>query len=268
MYQDKIPQSVIDAVYNNKSDSPRSSIFETKNLSPLTFEPYEFFIDICRIARDILKDRSDEDIIIISKAINSMSEQGGAFAMALLRHDEAREQVYISQGRELYFLSHYYDISSLPIKKLTWSEVFAVLALMQCAEVTATVNQEFNDDDLSQALKKNAEMFPIIMQGEIADSIARAECFYDNKHTKKTHAQSGGKGKAENFKPLKDYVLELYLKEFNIYSNRKAGKLILKQMTDENNQLLLKSFSEDKAQDFSKWIGQFRKGDYKIEVKI
>ena len=268
MYQDKVPQSDIDAIKGNKRVSPYLSIFETKELSPLSFEPTELLTDICQIARDILKRRSDEDIIIISKAIKSMSEQGAAFALALLRNDETRKQVYISQGRELYFLLHYYDISSLEIKKLTWSEVFATLALMQCAEVTLTANQEYNENELSQALKKNAEMFPIIMQGEIADSIARAECLFDKQSKTVFVAKSGGIAKAKNIEPLKQEVIIRYVKYFRHLNKKRAGKAIEEMLTNEVNPLLLKSYSEDKDLQFAKWIGQFESKNLKLSLNI
>lgn len=268
MYQDKVPQSDIDAIEESKRVSPYLSIFETKKLLPLSFEPTELLTDICQIARDILKGRSDEDIIIISKAIKSMSEQGAAFALALLRNDETRKQVYISQGRELYFLLDYYDISSLEIKKLTWSEVFAVLALMQCAEVTLSASQKYNDNELSQALKKNAEMFPIIMQGEIADSIARAECLFDTKHQAKTLGSRGGGTKAKRMEPLKVEVITRYMKKYTTYSNRRAGMLIESELDSEKNELLNLSGSEELNIQFSKWIGSYKTGKWKMPLNI
>lgn len=268
MYQDKIPKAEIDRIKNDNRVSPYKTVFEKNNLSPLTFEPIELTIDVCEIARDILENRNDEEILIISKAIKSIHEQGRDFALALLRNDKSRESIYLSEGRELYFLSHYYDLSTVDVKQLTWSEMFAALALMQCAELSISAAQVYDDTPLSQALKKSGEMFPFIMQSEIADSIARAECIFDNSKVLKASGSAGGSSKAKYIEPLKKEVITRYLSKYTDFTNKKAGEIIEAELLEEKSELLLLSESEEKNLLFSKWIGFFKNGELKIPITI
>ncbi|MBA6224728.1 hypothetical protein H4J51_03390 [Colwellia sp. MB02u-18] len=266
MYQDKIPQEVIQSLTKSERKVVDKSVFERKNLLPLTFAPSDILNGVCHIARDILNARTNEDVITISKAITWMLYQGDRLLFALLRFDESDRDVYACEGRDLYFLHHYFDLSTLNIEGLSWAEVFAVLALMQCAEVPNEIEEELDNDPLSQSLKQSSNNFILFQQAEIADTIARAEVLADTQINHKKLGSAGGEEKAKRIEPLKVEVINRYLKNYTSYSNKKAGEIIDAELTNERHSLLLLSVAEELNLQFAKWIGAFRNGKWKMPI--
>lgn len=266
MYQDKIPHEVIQSLTKSERKVVDKSIFELKNLLPLTFAPSDILNGVCHIARDILNTRTNEDIITISKAITWMLYQGDRLLFALLRFDENNRDVYACEGRNLYFLHHYFDLSTLNIEGLSWAEVFAVLALMQCAKVPNKIEEELDNDPLSQALKQSSNNFILFQQAEIADTIARTEVLADRQINNKKMSRVGGDAKAKRIEPLKVEVITRYLDSYTIYSNKKAGEIIDAELTNEKHSLLQLSGAEELNLQFAKWIGAFKKGNFKIPI--
>ena len=266
MYQDKIPPDMMESLAKNEKKVFDKSVFERKNLLPLTFTPTDILNGVCHIARDILNTRTNEDIITISKAIKWMLYQGDRFLFALLRFDENNRDVYACEGRSLYFLHHYFDLSTLNIEGLSWAEVFAVLVLMQCAEVPNEIEEVVENTHLSQALKQSGDNFILFQQSEIADTIARAEVLADTLINNKKRSRVGGDAKAKRVEPLKVEVITRYLDSYTSYSNKKAGEIIDAELTNENNSLLLLSGAEELNLQFAKWIGAFRSGKWKMPI--
>jgi hypothetical protein len=267
MYQDKIPQNIVEEIKRTndiKLSSP--SIFEQDAFEPLTFKPTENLVDVCFIARDIINRRNSDEIVLISKAINTMSTQGSSLLLSLLQSDEGRESVYSSEGRSLYFLHHFFDLSSLNIKQLVWSEVFAVLTLMQCAQVKLQIEKDYADDKLSKALKQYGESYALQQNAEIADSLARAEVLADIQTTQKTSSRKGGQTKADAYLPLKDAVISLYVAKYTACDNKRAGAIIEAELIEQNNEYLARSNAQDKAVQFATWISHFKNKKLKLPI--
>jgi hypothetical protein len=266
MYQDNIPKNMVETLKNYKSKLPELSVFERHDLSPLTYQPIEMLEGVYHIARDILIKRTADEIITISKAIKNMLSHGDSLLLALLVNDDKQESIYSSEGRSLYFLHHYFDLSTLNIEQLSWSDVFAVLALMQCAEVTVSTDKKFDDGALSLALKQSNDLFVLHQQSEIADTIARAEVLADININHKKSGSTGGKTKAEKILALKVIVIKLYLDKYSLQDNKRAGAIIEAELSQENSSLLLLSNAQDKAVQFATWISQFRNKKFKLPI--
>ncbi|TWX57785.1 hypothetical protein [Colwellia hornerae] len=281
MYQDKIEQKVKTAIASNVYTENRFNVFEYTLLEPLTFTAYEFACDATHLARDILSKRTNEDVVILSKAIDSMLKLGNGLlnelSLTLLNEKSTRQSVTLSKGRALYLLCDYFDLNTIDIKNLQWCEIFATLTLMHSAEIKFTYDNRLKEDALSLLLKEQVgdEQFSIMQQAsldrairdlleEIIDSIARAECLFDKKSASSLIAKAGGEGKAKNIEPLKIEVIERYLKSYAHFNKKKAGRAIEQELTIEDHPLLLLSYSEDKDLQFSKWIGSFLNGSYKF----
>lgn len=267
MYQDNIPKSTVNALEQPQSKLTDLSVFERNKLSPFTFIPTEILVGVCYIARDILNKRTADEVLIISIAIKSMLAQGDSLVFALLVNDDKQQEgIYSSEGRSLYFLHHYFDLSTLNIKNLTWSETFAVLALIQCAEVTISTETEYGEDKLSQALKQSSDVFLLHQQSEIADTIARAEVLADTQVNHKKSGRAGGQARAEKSLPLKIKVIQLYLARHTNHDNKRAGAIIEAELQAENSELLTLSKAQDRAVQFSTWISKFRNKKLKLPL--
>ena len=276
MYQDKIEAEATEAVNKLSMAKKNYNVFEKNALLPLTFEPDEDIEDQTYIARDILSNRGDAEIITISNGINYMQKLGSDLAESLYfkmrKENTNRTSMVITEGRMLYLLCDYFDLSSININKLLWGEIFATLTLMQSAEVNALVSIKNTEpqNEFEQALIVTADIHIQEQKEEIIDSIARAECLFDKKVSAVSVAKAGGNAKAKNIKPLKDEVIHRYMKNYSLMSNitnRAAGKEILKSLDKENNKLLLLSYADDKAHQFSKWIALANDKELKITIK-
>ena len=189
-----------------------------------------------------------------------------SLALKQLRTGE-RICVTLSEGRSLYLLHHFFNIKTLNIKNLKWCEVFATLVLKQSATIKSICITEYGDDDLAQALKMQSPSTIQMVREKIIDSLARAECLFDTKVNSSAIAIKGAKSKASNIEPLKLAVIELYLSHYSNLNNKRAGEAIFKHLTNENNKLLFLSYAEEKSLQFSKWIGEFLKGNLKFPIK-
>ncbi|NQY89005.1 MAG: hypothetical protein HRT51_14915 [Colwellia sp.] len=121
MYQDKIEQEANKALLNIRTHRIQKNIFVQSKLEPLNFLPDESVCDATHIARDILSKRTNEEIITLSKAIDSMLQMGEnlllSLSVKLLNASKTRKSVVLTQGRELYLLCDYFDLNTLTLKK-------------------------------------------------------------------------------------------------------------------------------------------------------
>jgi len=272
MYQDKIERQAKEAVALDQAQERYSNIFERSGLLPMSFEPNEDVCDATHIARDILINRSNEDVIKLSKAVASMLKIGEnllqSLSMKLLDTTSTRKSVILSEGRSLYLLFDYFDLSGLQIENVQWGELFATLTLMQSAEILHAPSEIDNyDEPLKEYFKQTVQSTIAQLKEEIIDSIARAECLFDKKAISSSIAKSGGLAKANNIEALKQHVIHRYHTSYTNKSNRAAGKSIFKEMDEEDNKLLLLSYADDKPHQFSKWIALFLDGKLKITLK-
>jgi hypothetical protein len=268
MYQDKIESETKAKIENDKKGYNHPNVFIREKLQPLNFLIEEEGDDAAHIARDILSKRTNEEIVVMSQSIDWMLQIGEnlltTLSMKILAASPNRKSISLSQGRALYILCDYFDLSTIAVKKLKWCEIFATLALMQVAEIVGSRYRVYGEDDMSQAMKKYSERFILDMAEETIDTIARAECLYDIQTKVKNTSRHGGKAKASNTEPLKQEIIQQYSQRYTDKTNRAAGKSILKNLEKEGNKLLLLSFADDKAHQFSKWIAQFRNREIKI----
>ncbi|MDT0605038.1 hypothetical protein [Thalassotalea castellviae] len=286
MYQDKIKKEASIAL-SHKEQYKCKNIFVKSGLAPLDFVPDEGVCDATHIARDILSKRSNEDVILLSKAIDSMLNIGEnllqSLSMKLLKNSKTRTSVVLTQGRELYLLCDYFELDTLDIKKIQWSELFGTLTLMQSAEIVYLSTKTYKQDDFSRkgqqisqqhfikeldAIQQSQKHCINELKEEIIDSIARAECFYDNKSKTLKIAKSGGKAKAKITEPLKIAVISRYSKGYSDLNPKQAGKKIFEELSLEKSPHLLLSYNQDKPLQFSTWIREFERGKYKLPLNI
>jgi hypothetical protein len=273
MYQDKIKHEAVQALGANRNHLKSKSIFEIAELKPLSFTCQELSGDAIHIARDILSTRTDEDIIILSKAVNSVMELGDSLFMHLavkLIDSGDRKSVTSSEGRALYLYCDYFALDTIPLKNVQWGEMFATLTLMQATEIQY-INSQLQSEsslntELADALNANVSHVIAELKQEIIDSIARAECLYDKRYKASQSGSTGGEAKAKRMKPLKVEVIKRYLREYRDYSFKKAGAIIEAELNNENSPLLQLSEAEELNLQFSKWLSSFVKGDLKLPI--
>jgi hypothetical protein len=269
MYHKEIEGKASTAIHTKKHRMEKETFLDRAEFSPKDFTPLDDESDATFTARDIIAKRTNDEIKTIAQAVSWMLIIGEGLSHKLaikqLKNTE-RRSVSLTEGRSLYLLLEYFDLTTVGVIKLQWCEVFAVLVLLQSATIKALVEESYGSDDLSQAIKLSAEHTVTIYRIEIFDSVARAECLFDKKSELSLLSKSGGEGKAKNTQPLKDEVIKRYLKSFMHLNNKKAGEEIERELIAEQNQLLLQSYSESKALQFSKWISLFRNKDLKISV--
>ena len=271
MYQNKIEQEAKEAAASVKLKEKHSNVFARSVLLPMSFEPDEDVCDATHIARDILIKRSDSEIIELSKAVTSMMRVGEnllqSLSMKLLDTSSTRKSVVLTEGRSLYLLCDYFDLSGIEIESLQWAELFATLTLMQSAEILhAPLEIENYDEPLRGYFKQTVQGTIAQLKEEIIDSVARAECLFDKNNKNAKSGSAGGHAKAKHMEPLKVEVNKRYLKHYTEYSARKAGMIIEAELEAEKSELLLLSEAEEKNHQFSKWIGDFKNGKWKMPI--
>lgn len=260
MYQTNAPKITAESI-KNFQPKLELSIFEQHHISALTFIPTDMFEGVCYLARDILNNRNDIEINIISKAIKEMLSQGTNLGFALLASKDNQKSLYFSEGRALYLLHDKFDLSSLNISHLSWAEIFSVLALMQCAEVSIVAGEK----DVAQAVKDG---LALKLESEIADSISRAEVLIDTQTHHEKSGAKGGNAKAQKILPLKSKVINKYYYHYSEYDNKRAGAIIEAELVTQDCELLTLSKTVDKATQFATWIADFKKGKLKNIISI
>jgi|TARA_R110001592_G_scaffold193454_1_gene440635 hypothetical protein len=270
MYQDNIAQETKGALSSKNQLTNNQSAFETFNLDPMGFTPHEFLCDPTHTARDILSTRSNDDVIKLSKHVSLMLSIGDGLlhqlAVKLLSNSEHRKSISLSKGRSLYLLCDYFDLDSIPLRKVHWSELFATLTLMLSAEVSYMQTQTFTDFELSVGMDKTIDHSINVLSEEIIDTITRAECLFDKNKMLSKSGSAGGEAKAKRIEPLKVEVINRFLTNYTDYSNKKAGDIIEAELISENHELLALSEAEEKNHQFSKWIGSFKNGKWKMPL--
>ena len=271
MYPNDIQKE--DSVIKDSSSTKITySVFEKHDLLPLTFAPDEDIVDQTFIARGILLKRDDSEIIIISKAVSLMQRQGYNLAQNLchkmFKETPNRPTITITEGKMLYLVCDYFDLSSLKVKSLHWGEIFATLTLMLSAEIWGLkrAKNKVAISKYEQSIKTTADIDIQEFKEEIIDSIARAECLFDKKQSLTKSGSAGGEAKAKRIEPLKVDVIARYLKRYTSFSNKKAGVIIAAELDAEKSDLLLLSEAEEKNLLFSQWIGAFKNGKWKLPI--
>jgi hypothetical protein len=272
MYQDKIEKEARKAISQGNVQARYSNIFEKSKLLPMSFEPDEDVCDATHIARDILVKRSDKEIIELSKAIGSMLRIGEnllqSLSMKLLDTSSTRKSVVLSEGRSLYLLSDYFDLSGLQIKKVQWGELFATLTLMQSAEIIHAPSEiESYDESLREYFKQTVQSTIAQLKEEIIDSVARAECYFDIKAKSMSDGKTGGRKRADNMEPLRNEVGRRFLQKYTMYKINRAALIIKVDLINENTSL----FEEDKKPNiertFAKWINGLLNKEWQLPVR-
>lgn len=272
MYQDKIEREAKEAVTLEKMQKRYSNIFLRSGLLPMSFEPDEDVCDATHIARDILAKRSNKEVIELSKAVASMLRIGEnllqSLSMKLLDTSSTRKSVVLSEGRSLYLLFDYFDLSGLQVKSVQWGELFATLTLIQSAEILHAPSEIDNyEEPLKEYFKQTVQSNIVQLKEEIIDSVARAECLFDNTTLSSKSGSVGGDTKAKRMEPLKIAVITRYLENYTEISNKKSGEIIEAEFLVEKIELINLSDSEEKNLLFAKWIGAFKNGKWKMPLQ-
>jgi len=257
---------------DDKKRLEHSNIFNISTLLPLEFTPDECVDDATFIARDILSKRSNAEIVSLSNAINSMLRVGDGLlmelSMKLLKTQDSRKSVVQTQGRSLYLLHDYFNLETLPIKKVQWGELFATLTLMQSAEIIYTPYEGADyDETLREALKQTSLQCISQLKEEIIDSVARAECYFDIKAKSKNDGKVGGKTRADKMEPLRNEVGRRFLEKYTMYKKNRAALIIKAELIDEKTNLFDPDKKPNIERTFAKWIDGLLKKEWQLPVQ-
>jgi hypothetical protein len=274
MYKKHTKKMADTLVKQSSKTTHRKTVFERESLSPNQFIPHDEVSHATFLARDILANRTDEDIQTLASAVLWVKNMGelilAKLARELLKQDDDRQSVLLTEGRELFMLTHYFDIQTLEVTETTWGQLFATLTLMQCAEYTSAANYNVvESDQLSKAIMDSLPHTLAILNDEIIDSAARAECLeaiHSDPNKARELGRKGGKARVQKIEPLKTHVINRYLEEYSNLNNKKAGAIIEAELKEKNASLLDLSSAEDKAFLFANWIGDFKNGKFKLAV--
>ena len=274
MYQTHIKETAESLVKQSTRKTHKKTIFERAKLSPIQFAPHDEVSHATFLARDILANRTDEDIQTLASAVLWIKNMGelilAKLARELLKQGDDRQSVLLTEGRELFMLTQYFDIQTLDVNEATWGQLFATLTLMQCAEYTLASNYKvIENDQLSKAIADSIPHTLAILNDEIIDSAARAECLeaiHGDPNKARELGRKGGKARVQKIEPLKTHVINRYLEEYSNLNNKKAGAIIEAELKEKNVSLLSLSSAEDKAFLFANWIGDFKNGKFKLPI--
>lgn len=271
MYQDKIEKEAVDAVSAIKL-TIEQNIFDTSKLPPKEFLADEDVCDATQIARYILSTRSNNEIVSLASAIVSMLKVGDDLlmnlSMTLLDAQDPRTSVVITQGRALYLLHDYFNLTTLPIENVNWGELFATLTLMQSAEINYALTEVDNYDESLRAFFKQTALHCISqLKEEIIDSIARAECYFDIKAKSKGDGKLGGKARADKMEPLRNEVGRRFLEKYAMFKKGKAAYIIKIELMEEENELLELVKIDNAERTFAKWIDGLLKKEWQLSVQ-
>jgi hypothetical protein len=275
MYQKHIKETAESLVKQSSRTTQRKTVFERESLSPNQFIPHEEVSHATFLARDILANRTDENIQTLASAVLWIKNIGelvlANLARELLKQNDGRQDVLLTEGRELFMLTQYFDIQTLEVTDVTWGQLFATLTLMQCAEFTTATNYNvIESDPFSKAIVDSIPHTLAILNDEIIDSAARAECLqaiHGDPNKAREFGRQGGNARVQKLEPLKTHVIKRYFEEYSDLNNKKAGEVIEAEMKAQSSSLLDLSNAEDKAVLFSKWIGYFKNGKLKLALQ-
>jgi hypothetical protein len=274
MYQKHIKETAESLVKQSSRTTHRKTIFERESLSPNQFVPHAEVSHATFLARDILTNRTDDDIQTLASTVLWIKNIGelvlDKLARELLKQNEGRQDILLTEGRELFMLTQYFDIQTLEVTDVTWGQLFATLTLMQCAEFTTATNYNVMESDpFSKAIADSIPHTLAILNDEIIDSAARAECLessHGDLNRAREFGRQGGKARVQKVEPLKIFVITRYYEEYSDLNNKKAGEVIEAELKAQTSSLLDLSNAEDKAVLFSKWIGDFKNGKLKLAL--
>jgi hypothetical protein len=275
MYQKHIKETAESLVKQSSRTTHRKTIFERESLSPNQFVPHAEVSHATFLARDILTNRTDDDIQTLASTVLWIKNIGelvlDKLARELLKQNEGRQDILLTEGRELFMLTQYFDIQTLEVTDVTWGQLFATLTLMQCAEFTTATNYNVMESDpFSKAIADSIPHTLAILNDEIIDSAARAECLqaiHGDPNKAREFGRQGGNARVLKLEPLKTHVIKRYFEEYSDLNNKKAGEVIEAEMKAQSSSLLDLSNAEDKAVLFSKWIGYFKNGKLKLALQ-
>lgn len=270
MYQDKIKKMAAGKV-SAMTLTKKQNIFIIARLAPKDFIADEDVSDATQIARDILSTRTNEEVESLADVINSLLKVGDGLlinlSITLLDEQASRTSVVMTQGRALYLLHDYFDLTTLLVKNVSWGELFATLTLMQSAEINHTLMEaQHYDESLRAHFQQTALHTANQLKAEIIDSIARAECLFDKKTSAIKSGGAGGVAKSKRIEPLKVEVIQRYLASYTGNTNKKAGEIIEAELLNEKSELMNLSNNEEKNLLFGKWIGAFKNGKWKMPL--
>jgi hypothetical protein len=271
MYQDKIEVEARELVSALKLKL-QHNIFEISELEPKGFIPNEDVCDATHIARYILSKRSNDDIALLSNAIITMLRTGHGLLMKLsvmlLSPTESRSSVVTTQGRALYLLHDYFDLTTLPIQNVKWGELFAILTLMQSAEINYALTEvDDYDESLREAFKQTELACISQLKVEVIDSVARAECYGDVDKQLKDKSQKGGNNRAVNMEPLRNEVGRRFVKNHAWHKPTRAALNIRKELIDEKSELLDLINKNNPERTFAGWIKDLLDKKWQLPVQ-
>jgi hypothetical protein len=272
MYQKHTKKTAETLVKQSTRKTHKKTIFERAKLSPIQFAPHDEVSYATFLARDILANRTDEDIQTLASAVLWIKNMGelilAKLARELLKQGDDRQNVLLTEGRELFMLTQYFDIQTLDVNEATWGQLFATLTLMQCAEYTTAANYKvIESDPFNKAIADSIPHTLAILNDEIIDSAARAECLqaiHGDPNKAREFGRQGGNARVQKVEPLKTHVIKRYCEEYLDLNNKKAGEVIEAELKAQSSSLLDLSNAEDKAVLFSKWIGDFKNRKLKL----
>ncbi|MDH5633990.1 MAG: hypothetical protein OEZ10_13505 [Gammaproteobacteria bacterium] len=241
---------------------------------PDYFEDHFGFV--AKRARTVLMSRNKEFILNAYDILEAMYDECGPWKMEALENDgqpdyelhkhylEGDAQYSVAYDFVHMIIGEYDLVSEESLKHPTWPEMLAVIALAKIAEAHWNISQVSSEEqDIGHEL--DAIDSCGILLSEATDAIAIAEGLqytedmieHIDRLDKLTSGPSrGGKKRAENYKPLRGYVISEWLERHKNISVRQAAIKIWKTVPDDLKDLIS---TDDPEKRLEKWIGIYKK---------
>jgi hypothetical protein len=245
-----------------------ADVFE--HYTPLTEElpldfPHSFFFNLVAVrARAILKSRADQDVRNALDSLIYMLEEG-----AKLEFEESVKTVgddaYVStRANALRLYMDDFDISNQKLfVNATWPEYFAVLSLANigmAAELQGKIDKvtdEDNLDDIDNYLISTGGQGLIDYLLEAFEAATAGQFLYDAENKARRVRSRAGKIRANQYEPLKMFVIDRWRERYQDNSNRNAARRIWGEAPGDLKGLIR---TDDPIKRLEIWIGQEKRG--------
>jgi hypothetical protein len=158
-------------------------------------------------------------------------------------------------GKRLSQLIKFYKLSPFESIGISWSEIFAISAIQQCALL---FKYHFSCDEVDRLSLQHLGLTPTSLSLDIADCIAKSVVFnqlLDEGWADSYKSRKAAFAKAKKNLPLKKEVLVRYNDRYRDTDKSSAGLAILLELQQENSELLdLLLKNSKKERTFTTWI--------------
>lgn len=221
------------------------------------------FGDQLERAREILKNRSRDEITSGFKSLNSMLDLAGLKLEEEARNllqNKGKEVAYLSRTKSLITLQFGFDIDhEKSFINATWYEYFALLSLLHIVEIYYIKSSEEKEPDglskfeleIYNFSKNEIPRLITEFSVESMEAISQAESLFKIKNAAIEKARNAGKKSGKKSNGIKRKVLDRYHSEYYRKTNLGAAKLLYDDFKEEID---IDLDTEDPIKRLEKWI--------------